>query len=115
MSRVGTYLNFDGTTEAAFEYYSKAFGTEIASITRMSDMPTGAGQPPLADGERNLIANVQLPILAGHMLMGTDILASMGHTLTVGNNVTIDLEPDTRAETERLYAALAEGGSDTSA
>jgi PhnB protein len=114
MSRVGTYLNFDGTTEAAFEYYSKAFGTEIASITRMSDMPTGPGQPPLADAERNLIANVQLPILAGHMLMGTDILASMGHTLTVGNNVTINLEPDTRAETERLYAALAEGGSDTS-
>jgi len=57
---------------------------------------------------------VQLPILAGHMLMGTDILASMGHTLTVGNNVTINLEPDTRAETDKLYAALSDGGSDAS-
>ncbi len=57
---------------------------------------------------------MQLPILAGHVLMGTDILASMGHKLTVGNNVTINLEPDTRAETDRLYAALSDGGSDAS-
>lgn len=35
----------------------------------------------------------------------------MGFTLTPGNTVTINLEPDTRAETDRLYAALAEGGS----
>jgi PhnB protein len=114
MSSVSTYLNFDGTTEAAFDYYATTFGTEIASITRMGEMPTGPGQPSLPDSERKLVANVQLPILAGHVLMGTDILASMGHKLTVGNNVTINLEPDTRAETDRLYAALSDGGSDAS-
>ena len=114
MSSVSTYLNFDGTTEAAFDYYAKTFGTEITSITRMGEMPSGPGQPALPDSERKLVANVQLPILAGHVLMGTDILASMGHTLNVGNNVTINLEPDTRAETDRLYAALSDGGSDAS-
>jgi PhnB protein len=36
----------------------------------------------------------------------------MGHSLTVGNNVTIEVEPDTRAETDRLYAALSEGDPD---
>ena len=35
----------------------------------------------------------------------------MGYTLTPGNTVTIDLEPDTPAETDRLFAALAAGGS----
>jgi PhnB protein len=30
----------------------------------------------------------------------------------VGNNTTLNLEPDTRAEAERLYAALSEGGAD---
>jgi len=44
MSSVSTYLNFDGTTEAAFYYYAKTFGTEITSITRMGDMPSGPGR-----------------------------------------------------------------------
>lgn len=43
--------------------------------------------------------------------MGTDVPESMGMRLTQGNNVYINLEPDTRAETERLYAALSEGGT----
>lgn len=43
--------------------------------------------------------------------MGTDIPDSMGMRLTQGNNVYISREPDTRAETERLYAALSEGGT----
>ena len=47
-----------------------------------------------------------------HVLMATDMLEAMGHSRVLGNNVTINLEPDTREETERLYAALSEGGSD---
>ena len=111
MSRVSTYLNFMGDTEEAFRFYASAFGTEIGNMMRMSDMPAEPSNP-LPEKERNLIAHVELPILAGHVLMGTDMLESMGHELRVGNNVTINLEPDTRAETERLYNALSQGGSD---
>ena len=46
--------------------------------------------------------------------MATDMLESMGHELKIGNNTTINLEPDTREETDRLYAALSEGGSEAS-
>jgi PhnB protein len=42
--------------------------------------------------------------------MGTDAPDSMGFALTQGNNVFINLEPDTRAEAERLFNALAAGG-----
>jgi PhnB protein len=42
--------------------------------------------------------------------MGTDALESMGHSLSQGNNVHINLEPDTREEAERLFGALSEGG-----
>jgi PhnB protein len=42
--------------------------------------------------------------------MGTDAPESMGFTLTPGNNVSINLEPDTRVETERLFEALSDGG-----
>jgi PhnB protein len=42
--------------------------------------------------------------------MGTDAAESMGFAVTPGNNVYLNLEPDTRAETDRLFKALAEGG-----
>jgi PhnB protein len=114
VSRVSTYLNFNGTTEEAFSFYSSAFGTEMAGeATRMGDMPTGHGVSVLSGAEQKLIAHVELPILAGHVLMGTDILESMGHELRVGNNVTICLEPDTRTETDRLYATLSDGGTES--
>jgi PhnB protein len=43
--------------------------------------------------------------------MGTDAPESMGFQLTQGNNVHINLEPDTRADTDRLFAALSAGGT----
>jgi PhnB protein len=114
MSRVSTYLNFMGNTEEAFLLYRSIFGTQFTGeISRMGDMPSGPGAPALSDAEKNMVAHVELPILAGHVLMGTDMLESMGHELRVGNNVTINLETDTRAETDRLYGALSDGGSDS--
>ncbi|MGO9656908.1 MAG: hypothetical protein ACLP7F_00870 [Acidimicrobiales bacterium] len=80
MSRVCTYLNFMGETEEAFNFYSSIFGTEITGeIARMGDMPSGPGAPELPHAEKKLVAHVELPILAGHVLMGTDMLGSMGH------------------------------------
>ncbi len=114
MSRVSTYLNFMGETEEAFNFYGAAFGTQIAGeITRLGDMPTGPDAPELSDAEKKLVAHVELPILSGHVLMGTDMVESMGQQLRVGNNVTICVEPDTLAETDRLYAALSDGGSES--
>ena len=57
--------------------------------------------------------HVELPILGGHVLMGTDMLESMGHVLRIGNTTTMNLEPDTKGETERLFVAMSEGGSET--
>ena len=119
MSRVSTYLNFMGDTEEAFQFYESVFGTRIeGDIFRMADMSPGGemappGAPQLAPEEQQLVGHVMLPILGGHVLMGSDMLRSMGHELRVGNNVTINLEPDTREETDRLYAALSEGGSES--
>jgi PhnB protein len=113
MSRVSTYLNFMGDTEEAFRYYASVFGTEISGeIFRMGAMSEPGG-PELSEAEKNLVGHIELPILAGHVLMGTDMLESAGHKLQVGNNVTINLEPDTRSETDRLYGALSDGGSES--
>jgi PhnB protein len=112
MARVSTYLNFDRKTEEAFNFYKSVFGTEFAGgINRMRDVPPQEGQPPIAEEDKNLVMHVALPILGGHILMGTDAPESMGFKVNFGNNIFINLEPDTRTETDRLFKALSEGGS----
>ena len=112
MASVSTYLNFERNTEEAFEFYKKAFGTEYEGegIMRMGSVPSQEGQPPMAEEDKNLVMHVSLPILGGHRLMGTDLTDSMGFKLNKGNNVYINLEPDTRKEADRLFAELSEGG-----
>ena len=111
MSRVSTYLNFPRSTELAFNFYKSVFGGEFAGdINRMGDVPRGDDMPALAEADKNLVVHVALPILGGHMLMGTDAPESMGFKVVRGNNIYINLEPDTRGETEKLFKALSEGG-----
>jgi PhnB protein len=111
MARVSTYLNFPGTTEEAFNFYKSVFKTDFtAPLMRMKDVPPGPGMPEVSAAEKNLVMHVELPILGGHVLMATDVLPSMGQKFAPGNNFSINLEPDTRAETERLFAGLSEGG-----
>ncbi len=111
MSRVCTYLNFMGNTEEAFEFYASVFHTEYSSpLVRFGDAP---GPVPLSEDESSKVLNVALPILNGHVIMGTDMLASMGHELRIGNNTTIVLEPDTREEADEFFDALSVGGSET--
>src|SRR5882724_4489447 len=101
MPRVSTYLNFPRSTEQAFLFYR--------SVSEASS-PANPGQPPLTEADRNLVMHVELPILGGRGMMETKAPESMGFSLTHGNNACINLEPDTRAETDRLFSALSEGG-----
>jgi len=111
MAKVSTYLNFPRNTEEAFNFYKTVFGTDfIDGIHRFSEVPPQKGTPPIAEEDKNLVMNVQLPILGGHVLMGTDAPESMGFKVAKGNNMYINLEPDTRAETEKLFKALSAGG-----
>lgn len=111
MAGVSTYLNFMGNTLEAFEFYRDVFGTEFRGpVLRNGDMP---GMPDtMTEADLQGIMHIELPILGGHVIMATDMLESMGHELKIGNNTTINLEPDTREETERLYARLSEGSTE---
>ena len=111
MARTSTYLNFPRNTDAAFNFYKSVFGGDFAGgVARFGDMPAQEGAPPLAESDNNLIMHIELPILGGHVLMGTDAPESFGFTVNFGNNIYINLEPDSRAETDRLFAALSAGG-----
>jgi PhnB protein len=108
MARTSTYLNFPRNTEEVFYFYKSVFGTEFSSggIARMGDFPN----PALAESDKNLIMHIELPILGGHVLMGTDAPESMGFNVLKGNNIQLMLEPDTKEETKLLFDKLSDGG-----
>jgi PhnB protein len=115
MARVNTYLNFPRNTEEAFNFYKSVFGGDFGGmgIARFGDIPAQEGMPPLAENDKNLVMHIELPITGGHVLMGTDAPESMGFRVNFGNNIHISLEPDTRAETKRLFDAPSAGGKIT--
>jgi PhnB protein len=115
MARVCTYLNFPRNTEEVFNFYRSIFGGEFSGggVAHFGDFPPAEGMPQIAEEDKKLILHIELPILGGHVLMGTDAPESMGFKLNFGNNMHISLEPDTKAETKRLFDALSAGGKVT--
>ncbi|MDP1725942.1 MAG: VOC family protein [Bacteroidota bacterium] len=115
MARTSTYLNFPRCTEEAFNFYKSVFGGDFGAggIARFSDIPAAEGAPPLPEADKKLVMHIELPIVGGHVIMATDAPESMGFTVNFGNNVHINLEPDTKAETKKLFDALSAGGKIT--
>jgi PhnB protein len=112
MASVSTYLNFPRNTEEAFNFYKSVFGGEFFGngIMRFGDIPPSDGTPPTPEADKNLVMHVELRILGVHSLMGTDAPESMGFKVNFGNNQFINLQPDTRKETKKLFDALSAGG-----
>jgi uncharacterized glyoxalase superfamily protein PhnB/uncharacterized protein YndB with AHSA1/START domain len=115
MARTCTYLNFPGKTEEAFNFYRSVFNTTFSGkgIQRFGDFPPQEGQPPLSDADKKLVLHVELAITGGHVIMATDAPESMGFTVTPGNNMHIQIEPDSKKETKRIFDALSAGGKIT--
>jgi PhnB protein len=113
MALTSTYLNFARNTEEAFYYYKSVFGGDFVDgkINRFGEIPPQEGAPPIAEADKNLVMHVALPILGGHLLMGTDAPESMGFHVNQGNNVYIALHTDSRTEADKLFSALSKGGN----
>jgi PhnB protein len=107
MATINPYLNFDGSTEEAFNFYKSVFGGDFIALMRWKDAPE-ADKIPADDREK--IMHVSLPIGQGNILMATDACESMGQGLTVGNNFYICIGVETKEEAEKLFNGLSAGG-----
>jgi PhnB protein len=113
MSSVAIYLNFQGNTKEAFNFYKTVFGTEFsAPFMYIRDLPPSPDATKFTESDLDCVMHVALPIVGGTELMGTDMLESMGQKLVLGNNTTISLQLDTNEDADTLYNALSEGGKD---
>lgn len=106
MKTIYPYLNLNGTTEEAFNFYKSVFGGEFSSMMRYGEMPDAEKVP---EKERNRIMHMSLP-LGNSSLMGSDILESMGQKVTMGNGIYLMISPESEAEAHRLFKGLSAGG-----
>jgi PhnB protein len=107
MPGLNPYLNLSGNAEEAFNFYKSVFGGEFAAVMRWGDNPE-CGE--LADADKQKIMHIALPTGNGSVLMASDSLESMGQNVTIGNNISVALSPDSREEADRLFSGLSEGG-----
>jgi len=107
MAAVNPYLNFNGTTEEAFNFYRSVFGGEFITLQRFRDTPEAGS---IREADRDKIMHVALSIGDGTILMGTDALESMGHPLTVGNNFYMSISANSEEEAQTFFYALSAGG-----
>ncbi len=107
MATINPYLNFNGNTEQAFNFYKSVFGNEFIEFQRFGDTPAGDN---LSETDKQKIMHVSLPIGANNHLYGTDFLESMGHKLQKGNNCSLSLSVISKPEADELFSKLSIGG-----
>lgn len=103
--RLDPYLIFDGQCEAAFRFYEKCLGGTLEAMHTFADSPAGGEVPPEF---RNRIMHARL-VADGQVLMGSDTTPQYRHEGIKGCHLSLNV--DSVAEAERLFTALAHGGS----
>lgn len=113
MATINPYLNFNGNTEEAFMFYKSVFGGEFLAFQRFKDVPALPGEAVMSESDGEKLMHVALPIGKGNMLMATDILESLGQSLTVGNNYSLSIDTKSEDEATNLFNALSADGTVT--
>ena len=113
MATVNTYLTFNGTCEAAFNFYHSVFGGELKDLSRFGDMPPQEGAPTFPEEAKAKIMHVNLPISAETTLYGSDAIAGFGPPIIEGNNFSISISADSEEEANHLFEKLSAFGKIT--
>ena len=101
---LNTYLMFDGTCEAAFKFYEKVLGGKIVAMMTYAEMP---GSTPMSDNAKKRIMHARLQF-GDKLLMASDAPPDRFEA-PKGFNVMLGVKDP--AEAERLFDALAAGGT----
>src|SRR5215469_10106119 len=99
--RAEPYIFFQGRGAEAFEFYRKTLGAEITSVVRFIDLP---GAPPDMDHVMHAVLRI-----GDTTVFGSD--AGEEKTVAKASGFALSLQVTEDAEAERLFAALARGGT----
>ncbi|WP_316828862.1 VOC family protein [Pedobacter miscanthi] len=110
MATLNTYLNFNGNTEEAFNFYKSVFGGEFLVVQRYKDSP---GCDGMSVGDQEKLMHIALPV-GGNILMGTDITDPMPAS-TFGTGISLSVDAQSEEEAKQLFDDLSAGGTVTMA
>jgi PhnB protein len=97
------YLMFNGNCREAFEFYEKTLGGKINAMMSYGDMP----EDQRGGAPANAVMHACL-MVGDESLMASDDCTG---TFQPAQGMTVSLHPKTQAENERIFNALAEGGT----
>lgn len=103
------YLNFDGNSREAFEFYGHALGA-IPQFVTFGE----AGAVPVDHPSADKVMHGSLEVTELIRLYASDVIEGMSpEGFIVGNNVTLSLMGDDETLLRSAYLKLSEGGSVT--
>jgi len=103
---IESYLFFEGKCEEAIEFYRKAAGAEVVMLMRFKDSPE-TGENSMMPSDRNKIMHASFRI--GETSIGASDGSCLGPATFKGFSLALKVDSD--AEAERLFKALADGGT----
>lgn len=103
---VQAYLMFNGRTEEAIEFYSKAVGAQVTALMRFSDAPEPPPPGMIPDDWGNKIMHASFKI-GDAELMASDGCQSDNAGFS---GISLALSVASPEEAAATFAALAEGG-----
>ena len=111
MAKTNTYLNFNGNCEEAFDFYRSVFGGDFNYIGRFGGMPESEDYK-VPEADKNKIMHVSLPI-GSSVLMGSDTGGDWAPTFVQGNNFSVSVTAESKAEADQIFDALSKAGKIT--
>ena len=102
--QLNPYLMFNGQCETAFRFYEQCLGGKIEAMLTYGGSPMTEHVPP---EWRDKIMHASL-MVDGKILMGSDSMPEQ-YEETKGSSVSVSMDDPTEAE--RIFQALAEGGT----
>lgn len=101
------YLFFDGRAEEAAAFYQAAIGAEIVTMMRFAQSPDPVPEGMIPPGAENKVMHMELKIGDAHLYCSDGNCG--GRAEFKGS--ALALEAADAAEAQRLFDALAEGGT----
>src|SRR4051812_35053029 len=105
MKEIVTYLNFDGNTLQAMEFYKKCFDADLR-VMKFSEIP--GDLPKEVKDAKDRTMHARLSKGGVSLLMASDTMP--GKPPHTGNNFSVSVHCDSLPEIDQLFAALSEKG-----
>ena len=105
--RIESYLFFNGRCEEAIEFYKKVLGAEVQMLMRNKESPEPHPPGMLPPGSENKVMHATLRVGSSNLMVSDGRCDGKPEF----KGFTLSLDAATEAEAERLFSALADGGT----